>query len=268
MVTFVVMALVLASCATTPGGLRMGELPAPELVRQRLEARQQMVRSFSMQGSLEIATPTAELNGDHLIYGKHPDRLRAEVIGSFGRPLLLLICDSRRIFALDYSSNRAYLGRASRANMERFFGLPLSPSEIYAMLSGNAPLLHSSGANIHPGPKPGQALLKLMEPGASMVQGVVFDLSDYAVRRSWLRRNGDGSDQGQNFSGESGPVMDLNFSAFKAFSIGRLPMEIEMKQGRDRTVGIFNEEMTPNPDLDGAIFEISPPPGIEVKELE
>ena len=179
--------LTLTSCAHLPGGPVISDLPAPQTARQGLENRRLAVKSFAMSGEIDLKTPQGELHGDHVIIGQAPDRLRAEVLGPFGQPLLRVVVDGRRLSVLSFRENRAYVGAASRHNLARFLGLSLSPSEVFAVLIGAPPLLaQGSRARVSPVEGGEGVLLRLVEPGRQVSQGIVFDQGDFAVHRAWL----------------------------------------------------------------------------------
>ncbi|MBU1276840.1 MAG: hypothetical protein KJ720_15800 [Proteobacteria bacterium] len=220
-------------------------------------ARQQAVRSLILGGEVELKAPQGAVNGDHLIMGLAPDRLRAEVLGPFGQPLLRVVTDGRRMAVLSYRENRAYLGPATRANLARFLGLALSPGEIFALLAGCPPLLPApAGAEVVPSDSgAGQALLRLVEPGGQVVQGVVFDLGDYAVERAWLESRG------------GGPSLEMSFGRFQAALGSRYPGRLKASDGQGRSLLLISQEVKLNQKVDPALFEVSIPPGLEVVEL-
>ena len=88
-----------------PGRPRVSPL-SPSQARAGLEARRLAISSFQLQGEISVKTSQGELNGDHLILGKFPDRLRAQVLGPFGRPLLTLVSDGYKLVVLDYDRNQ------------------------------------------------------------------------------------------------------------------------------------------------------------------
>jgi outer membrane lipoprotein-sorting protein len=245
----------LSSCAVTtpqPSGVL---LPSPDQVLLRLSAHRQGVRSFLMQGGIEVLAPEGELHGDHLIQGVSPGRLRAEVLGPFGRPLMNLVCDGRRIMVLDFRANKAYVGQASRQNLGRFLGLYLSPSEIFSLLCGNVPLPAKGQAQVLPGPERDQALLKMAAPGQAGNGSLVFDLKDYQVLQAQLDLEG-------------GLSLSCRFSDYTRLDQGLFPRRLQVKDQEERSITLSNEELAVNLDLDASLFALNVPPGIEVQRLQ
>ena len=233
---------------------------------ERMEARRRVVRSFLMQGEIQVRTPTQELFGDHLIQGQYPNRLRAEILGPFGRPILTLVCDGLTLTALDYQENRAFRGPPSRANLERFLGLALSPEEIYALLIGCPPLLANAQGEMSQAPQDGQALLKLLGPGGVLIQGLVFGLPDFAVSRFWLRQAEPASGSSTGSTG-SDVLMEGSFSEMSRSETGDYPLRVALEDGQGRQAELINQELKLNLKLDGSVFELALPPGFTVSGL-
>ncbi len=255
MLVLAALCLALSACATPPQGPAVLELPPAGAVIKRLEARRLSVRSFAMAGSIWAETGDGGLSGDHFIHGVYPSRLRAEVMGPFGRPVLLLIADGARLTVLDYRQNLAYVGPANRSNLARFLGLRLSVGEIYSLLSGSLPLLPHQGERVAPAPKAGAAMLELLAPGGAVAQGITFSLEDFSVLEGWLRQFG------------RSPVFSAKFSDLAARGPGRFPMRIELSDDNGRQVVLDNDTLEINPPVDGALFEPRLPPGIKVRAL-
>ncbi len=246
----------LTSCVLPPHGPVVGQGPAPPTARQGMEARRQAVNSFVMSGEIEVRAPQGELNGDHVVMGQAPDRLRAEVLGPFGQPLLRVVINGQRMCVLAYRENRAYVGAASRANLARFLGLNLSPSEVFAVLAGAPPLLPPTAtAEVSPVEGSGDFLLRLVEPGRSLSQGLVFAPADFAVKRAWLED-------------ATGRVeLELTYSHLQKALTSRYPRQLQASDGQGRTLRISNDQLELNQKPDPALFEINVPPGLAVTPL-
>ena len=260
MITLAALLFLAAACATVSRGPWVGPLPTSKQVIERLEDRRLATRSFEIQGEIQVKTQDEELFGDHLIRGVFPDRLRAEVLGPFGRPILRLVSDGVRLIVLDYRENLAFVGAANRKNIGRFLGLSLSPAEIYALLTGSVPIMPHKKAQVVPAPQPGQAQLKLLGAGGAVGQGVVFSLSDFSVQRAWLRE----------WTGQArpGPAFECVFSSFAQSGPESYPKNIEISDRDQRQISLINDKAAFNLPVDGALFEMEIPPGVEVRELK
>lgn len=247
-------AWLLAACATLPGGPVAGLAPSAAQAVERLEARRQAVRSFNMQGEIQGQNRAGELNGEQRVMGRYPDRLRAEVMGPFGRPALLLLCDGTRMAVLAYGENKAYQGPASRANVARFLGLSLTPAEVYALLSGSVPLIAPQEARVLESSQAGRAVLQ-MKNADNLEQGLIFSLDDHTVFESWV------SDRG------GGNSLNARFESFASLAGGRYPRRIKLSDQEGRSLVLDGDQLAINPSLDDQLFEPTLPPGVEVIPL-
>ncbi|MCB2226559.1 MAG: DUF4292 domain-containing protein [Desulfarculaceae bacterium] len=248
--------LALTSCIHLPGGTTLSNLPTPEAARQGLESRRLAVKSFVMRGEIEVKAPQGEVHGDHVIIGQAPDRLRAEVLGPFGQPLLRVVVDGRKLSVLSFRENRAYVGTASRENLSRFLGLSLSPGEIFAVLIGAPPLLPvGSAATVSPVEGGEGAMLRLVEAGRQVSQGLVFDPGDFVVSRAWL----------EDASGRVN--LQTSFGQMISALNSRYPKRLQADDGTGRSLLLINDTLELNQSPDPALFEASLPPGLEVVRL-
>lgn len=250
------LAWVLSACATVPGGPVAGQPPAAPQVTERLEARRLSVRTFAMSGEMDGQGPRGGLSGEHRIFGRFPDRLRAEIRGPFDKPVLLMASDGLRLTVLAYGEGKAYVGAATRANLARFLGLALTPSEAYAILAGSVPLPDSSArGEVLLSSTPGLALLKLSHR-SGMEEGLIFSMGDYSVREAWLRQ------------GAGGVGLTCRFEAFISTPEGSFPRRIELADSEGRGLIINNDRLQINQALDDRLFEAAIPPGLEVQSLD
>jgi outer membrane lipoprotein-sorting protein len=246
----------LGSCATVPKA-PVVELPTAQQALERLAQRRQAVQSFSLLGEIMLQTPRGELYGDHLVMGAYPDRLRAEVVGPFGRPVLNLVSDGAWLAVVDYQEGRAYWGRATRANLRRFLGLYLSLEEIYALLTGCPPVLEqAAGARVVEASGRTAARLELMAPGGAVAQSLTFSPADYQVTATRVHQWGGGLDLAGRFG---------RFQPAGAFSY---PRRVELTDGDRRKVVLTSDRLEINPSLDSSLFEPKPPPGMPVEVLD
>lgn len=253
------LACILGACATVPGGPTIGQPPSASQIVARLEARRMSVRTFAMQGELAGQGPRGELSGEHRIFGRFPDRLRAEIMGPFDKPALLMVSDGLRLTVLAYGEGKAYVGPATRANLARFLGLALTPAEAYTLLTGSVPLPEAgqgqSQGQVQLSSAPGLALLRLGHR-SGIEEGLIFGLGDYAVREAWLRQ------------GQGGVGLTCRFDSFISPPEGRFPRRIELSDSEQRNLTINNDKLQINQELDDRLFEVRIPPGLEVQSLD
>ncbi len=247
----------LSSCATTP--LRPSlpaMLPTASQAVERLNERRLFVRSFIMQGEISLQGDRGEISGEHLIRGAYPNKLRAEIMGPFNRPVMLLISDGQWLAVLDYRENKAFLGQASRRNLERFVGLNLSLERIYALLTGSMDLPPGAeNIRLSPGPSPDLAQLKLAYVGGMSNQELLFDPHSYSLHKAWLQRQGES------------PELEASFSDFQKGVSFSYPLKVELKDRSNRTLMLACDSLKINPPLDSEVFTPQLPKGVPVEIL-
>lgn len=250
----------LGACATvTPKPASLIKLPTAAQAIERLEDRRLFVRSFAMQGEIMLEGDQGEISGEHLIQGAYPNRLRAEVMGPFGRPVLLLISDGRWLAVLDYRANKAYMGQANQRNLARFVGLNLSLESVYALLTGS--VMVPPGAEtirLTAAPQTDLASLKLVYTGGEMDQRMLFDPSSYSLHKAFLHERG-------------GPVdLEAVFGEFQKSAYYSYPLEVTLKDhgGREgRTLVLSCDSLKINPPFAQDVFTPQLPKGVPVEIL-
>ncbi len=249
--------LFLGACATMPPKpVTLIKLPTAAQSLERLEDRRLFVRSFVMQGEIRLVNDRGEYSGEHIIQGVYPNQLRAEVMGPFGRPVLLLISDGRWLAVLDYRANKAYMGQASQRNLARFVGLNLSLESVYALLTGSVPL--PSGAEtirLTAAPQPDLASLKMVYTGGEMDQELIFDPVSYSLHKVWLHERGDSVD------------LEAVFDEFQKGVYYSYPLKVELKDRGGQRLVLSCDSLRINPPLKGDAFTPQLPKGVPVELL-
>jgi outer membrane lipoprotein-sorting protein len=256
-VLLIIFGLLIGSCATVPTKpVTLLKLPTATQALNRLEERRLSVRSFRMEGEITLQGDRGEISGEHIIRGAYPNRLRAEVMGPFGRQVLLLISDGRWLSVLDHRNNKAYMGRASQRNLARMVGLNLSLESVYALLTGNVTVPPGAEkARLSSAHQKDLASLKLVYTGGEMDQSMLFDPRSYSLHKAVLR--------------ERGKRVDLE-AIFEDFQKGvsySYPLKMELKDRGGRTLVLSCDDLRINPQLNPGIFKPWLPKGVSVELL-
>ena len=77
---------------------------------------------------------------DVVVVVRRAQALRLEGIGPFGQPLFLFVTNGENLALFMIRENRLLLGRASRGNFERLFGIGVAPQALLRVLLGDIPL--------------------------------------------------------------------------------------------------------------------------------
>jgi hypothetical protein len=107
-------------------------LPDRPGIVTKLEAKRAKEKTFAFKGDVKLITPTQDLYGTHMILGKYPDRIRVELIGPFGRPVMTLISDGKFITPWTWVITRL-CGPGQQAQSGPFHGIALSRPEVYSL---------------------------------------------------------------------------------------------------------------------------------------
>lgn len=251
------LSFLLGSCAVkTPEPVSLAQLPTVGQVVKSLEQRRLYVRSFFMQGEIRLEGDRGEISGEHIIQGAYPNKLRAEVMGPFNRPVLLLISDGRWLAVLDYRENKAYMGQANQRNLARFVGLNLSLQSIYALLSGSMVLTpRAESIHLTVAVQPGLARLKLGYGVEGLDQELSFDPVSYSVHKAVLKETGNSQ------------TLEAEFSDFQKGVVYSYPLSIQLKDRSDRILALSCDQLRINPPLDDEIFAPRLPKGVPVELL-
>ena len=254
-----VLALVLlGACAPAPPP-PPAPLPASQAgqVLAALAQRRQGLTSLVLQGEILAQTSAGELSGEHLIQAKFPDQLRVQVMGPFGRPALLIVCDGQRMVVVDYQGNRALVGTASRANLARFLALPLKVEEALLLISGLPPQEPKLLPLVGPGPQAGQTRLKLVEPGASYKVRYTLDLApaDLTPLRAWF------------WAGQEIGPLTCEYAQPLTQAGLVFPRRVELNRPGQGKVLLENDQVRFNQTLDPQMFSVTLPPGLAVETL-
>ena len=245
----------LPACAPVSQPRFAGPAPEAAAIIQRLQDRRQAVKTLQLQGQVEIETRGNEVLGDHLIVGRAPDSLRADIMGPFGRPEMSLALNQGVVTVLAFGENRAYRGPASPANLGRFLGVALDGAALFDLLTGVPPIMAHDRAEVELPADSQVAKLKLTDSGSGLVQVLEVHLGDYAVNQTWIGR-------------ADGPVsFRCEYSDFRISAGGRLPFRTEVSDDRERRVSLINSEIKINPAVNDKVFELAIPSVMNVEPL-
>jgi outer membrane lipoprotein-sorting protein len=253
------LALLVPGCAKPPEFMAPLLLPDARGIVTKLEAKRAKIKTFAFKGDVKLITPTQDLYGTHMILGKYPDRIRVELIGPFGRPVMTLISDGKFITALDMGNNKAYVGPANKRNLARFMGIALSPAEVYSLLSGCLQLdrigdfatlaSHDDLLLVRGYSQAGPGSLSLL---------VNPELN--AVEKAWYSSTDDQT-------GWDEASLRIRFSELKPLAGIHIPHELWVADREGRTLTLEHDELHINKVLSEFLFTIDIPQGFPVVPL-
>lgn len=117
------------------------EMPEASQLIERLDAQGSAVQTVKGLVRTKLETPQGREAFSQVLLIERPDRLRVEVLGLLGQPVLKLVSDGREL-TIALPGERYYRGAASAENLERFTHLPLEPQQLVELLLGDVPYGH------------------------------------------------------------------------------------------------------------------------------
>lgn len=219
----------------------------PEL-HERLRRDVEMVRSYRAVGRFLYEDGNHSVPGQLFVVARSPDLLRIEVVGSFGRPLFVLVHDGGRLCGLDSARGLFYTGSSSRENLAAFFPIPLSIREVFTLLAGR----------IDPGdaaPVPvknwwGKTAFRLAGGGELTLGGAGYLLKDYM----------------RETAGRAGKVQ-VKLTGEIAGGDFIAPEKIVFRMG-DEVISIRYTGFAVNVDVSDEPFRMEQPPGVGRFDLD
>ncbi len=209
--------------------------------------------------TVEQVTAGKRIRGRVYIVLERPSTIRFDAMSPADTPLSILVANDERFSMLDVSGNVHYTGPSSPCNVSRLVAIPMSPSAIVGILTGNPPLIESTQHKIETAPK-GYHLLELFSAGGDVKQTVqmVTGMMGTSAIRSVVWR------------GET-VISDLRFK--HRVQVGKdgpaLPRRIELTMpGRGTFVVLEYTSVQIDPDVDPAVFELAFEPGIPVVSVD
>ncbi|MDT8440567.1 MAG: hypothetical protein RQ723_02765 [Desulfuromonadales bacterium] len=245
--------LLFAACAPlldTPPGDRVSDRLGADLLDSW---RQHGADWQAVQGLAEVKVeaPGHHFSGNQVVLAHLPDRLRTESLSPFGTPLLTLVANGEHLAVLLPMQSAYYQGDASAANLQRFAGIPLEPEQLVGLLLCRLPEPVPGGFATYTDPAGGW-LVDLFA-GAPR-QRLFFDAAGL-LHRIEVYQNGrlllavDYRDHGRWVEG---------FPARYQISLPKFRSTARVE---------FADQRLNRPAVDG-LFQLSPPPGVTVHELD
>jgi hypothetical protein len=266
--------LALAGCPPPPVARPYPPPTAADLIAH-LEKRAAPLRSLRAEAKVDYLAGRGERVKVQMTFlVEPPDRLRLEADSPLGGAVASLASDGKRFALLEVRDNRFLAGPARPCNIARLIRVALSPADVVAVATGGAPLL-GAGAAAAPSEKAGGAAPAAPEVswdgrdgGREVLTlhgegGLVETLRLDARDRAWDVREAE-------LRGPDGKVVyRIEHEGFSDQSGVRLPERTTITQpARDADTRIRWQTREANVQVPANVFELPPPPGISVENVE
>lgn len=219
----------------------------------RLTAAQSRLHSFSAEARVSYFGPEGRLRGSVTLLVARPDRLRYELMGPHGGPLMAVATDGQQVQVVDFRESRFVQGPATASNLDRLLDLAplgLPPAGWVALLFGEVTppptaLLGYDDAQ-------GAFLLHWQE--ANRRYTVAVDPVSAQPRRATIRTGPDNE-----------ILSDVEILARDAAG---LPTALQVTvPSAQIDMGVRLRDVLPDPPVDAAAFTLQPPRGVTVERL-
>jgi len=246
-------ALASAAChpAAPPPDL---SLDPGELLAQ-VERAQGRIRSVQGQARVGVEAPSGSGTVSQFLAAERPDHLHVEALSFFGDVLAVLTAADGRFALYDARAKVLYRGAATPENLARLVPLPLPAPDLVAILLGTAPLLE--GAPVRAGPERGAVELVIEEGARAQLLRVG---AGARVERS-VRQLGGVRDPGG---------YELSFEDFRdGEQKVPFPRQVHLAASEAGVkLDVRWTEVEVNGALDPALFQLAPPRGARVVDLD
>ena len=123
--------------------------------------------------------------------GETPGKLRLEVIGIHGQPVLSMASDGERFYAYSFSENKYYKRRIKDNSLQQFISIPIRLTTISQLLMGRIPVFPNENAAIVENETESGYLLYIQEKATGRIQKLFLDDTQSDVFKiEYLTSNG------------------------------------------------------------------------------
>lgn len=251
-----VLLAVLAGCRTLPPAPPvLPELTADQILSQ-LQARQQGLSSFALQGRLVLLSPRQNATGTALIKGKLPETLRVDLKDPLGRSVLNFATDGRVVELLFPRENKLFRGPATPTNLAAFIPPGVSLPQTLRLLVSDLPLSEGPPARMRYEPGEGLYVLEWLQSDGSLQERLRVQADGCLPRQ-------------EEWYGTGGRL------AFKAEldeydrQAPSRPRRLKLiSPGPNVELRLTYKEFIPNPSLSPTALAVPQPPGVRVLPLK
>lgn len=238
-----------------------GEVTDPAALLELV--RQAEGRVATLQGESKLRVDSPDARGTVTLWGAiaRPGRLHLETLDFFGKPLAVLVSDGQRFGLYQAQENRYYQGPATPENLSRFLPVVIPGDELVSLMLGQAPRIAAPPVSLRADAEAGGYVLTLegelpRRDGtrARATQVLTVHPQHHRVLRSEVR---------------GVEAYDLTFENFLQSGAVVFPRRAQLEaRGAKTTLELRYTEVTLNGAPDLAMFELTPPEGVPVVEVD
>ncbi len=236
----------LTHCAPVPS-------PLPSLdeamLLQRLQNNARAYQGLRGMTRIRTESPAGKNSARQVLLLSRPDRIRAEVLGPFGQPLLLLAAHDGQLSLSLPGEQRFLRGAATASRIARFAGAPLTSDQLVRLALYDVPLMAYDESSLIFS----DSGYRLLLSGAEGEQRLDFDAAGRLLGASYLRGT------------ES--VLEVTYGRFDR-ELEDFPRQVSVTMDDGAaSLSLTYTDIELNPELRARHFDLQPPPGVAVESL-
>lgn len=219
---------------------------------KRVEVAEAQV--FSVKGDAKLIVDSPQGKGSVALFVAvlHPSRIHIEQLDFFGRPEGILVTDGEQFGLYDARQKKFFRGPASVENMARFVPIALPPRELAALLLGRVPRVPPESTELSVD-EAARAYSLTLKRGA-VVQRLGVSTGSHRVIRSRV--------EGLN-------TYAIDADELTDYGSAVLPKHLTLDAKVASTkVELLYKDITVNETPEVTLFELEPPEGIPVVEVQ
>lgn len=229
-----------------------GEVTSAEQLLRLVCVQESNVISLEGEGRFKMESP-AQSGASGLFVAVHrPALVRLEALDFFGRPLAVLVCDGERFGLFNAQEGRYYKGPATATNMARLLPIALAPQELVAVMLGQPPRIPAESEQLSVDRSELAYLLTLK--AGNVTQFLRIHPSYHRVEQSRV---------------VGAPTYDVDYEDFKEKGGVVFPGKVTLSAKASGTrVELVYKDIKVNGPVDLTLFEVTPPPGVPITEVD
>ncbi|MBW2622244.1 MAG: DUF4292 domain-containing protein [Deltaproteobacteria bacterium] len=248
----IIVCLLVLSCAPRLPDLGQKPLPDAAAILEKLNRRQQYIKSYTGHGRLKLISPQQSFVANVHLAAISPGSFRLSAADFFGRSILTLVINEGEFNFLDHRSARLYVGQASQKNLDYLLSTGLEFGELIELFAG--------GYFISP-----PARIELARSDNTLARLTLFENNSLVVQRIYLTPEDMRVVRIERGAVEEEPFLLVNYSKYRRLNGGEVPFRIELKLQQSYTELTLNYKgFELNPKLERNIFVLETVPEIEV----
>lgn len=219
---------------------------AQELILSLKKINEDLI-TFKGVGSIDLQNKKQTLNSRLMWIGDGPQKLRLELVGIHGQPILRLASDGQWFYIYSLSDKKYYKRRIKDNTLEQFLSIPIRLSTITEMLMGRVPIPdHRYAALIKNPPGHGYLLYVLEQKSGHIVKIFLNEekkgvfLIEYTDSRGSL-------------------LYRINFSDEQRIKSYDIPFSISISDSSGDGIKINVDRFWADIDVNPSVFVLTPP---------